>query len=106
MPHYLISRTIPGTINLDDPEVKQAIAKKSCEVIEDMTASGTPYEWHGTARTGEHTLVCHHEADTEQAVRDHSAAGGFPIDSIVEGDQLPGDVFLSPGHSAGPAKTT
>jgi hypothetical protein len=97
---FLIERHIPGVGAWDDA-TKQRVAQASNDVIAQLGQRGVPYEWVGSVATGPDTLVCYHRAPDEAAVRQHSTLGNFPIESVVEGDQLPdGSMRLGPRDAA------
>lgn len=79
MPKYIIERTIPGAGTLS-PEQLADIANTSTCAIKQMDSS---YRWHHSYVTG-NKFYCVHEAESEEAIREHSRRGGFPIDRIEE----------------------
>jgi len=98
---YLITRTIPGVVGWDNT-TRQGVAAASNAVVGSLneSAGDTVYEWVGSVVTGPNTLVCHHRATDADLVRKHSQMGGFPCDSVVEGDTLPpGSMHLGPGDA-------
>lgn len=103
--NFLIERTIPGVMDWD-AATRQGVAAASNAVVGSLNASAgdVVYEWVGSVATGPNTLVCHHRATDPELVRKHSQIGGFPCDSVAEGDTLPpGSMHLGPGDAV--AKT-
>ncbi len=77
MKRYVIEREIPGASELGNDELA-AIAGKSNDVVESL---GVPYRWITSYVAGD-KIYCVHEADDEDAIREHARRGGFPADSI------------------------
>jgi Protein of unknown function (DUF4242) len=77
MKRYVIEREIPGASDLSQEELA-AIAGKSNSVVESL---GVPYRWITSYAAGD-KIYCLHEADDEDAVREHARRGGFPANSI------------------------
>jgi len=61
-------------------EELQAISKTSNAVI---TILGKPYIWIESFVT-EDKIYCIHEAETEDAIREHAKCGNFPVNKIEE----------------------
>lgn len=61
-------------------EELQAISKTSNAVI---TILDKPYKWIQSFVT-EDKIYCIHEADNEDAVREHAKCGNFPVHKIEE----------------------
>ena len=61
-------------------EELQAISKTSVAVI---TVLGKPYKWVQSFVT-EDKLYCIHEAEDENAIREHAKCGNFPVNKIEE----------------------
>ena len=78
MKRYVIEREIPGAANLSQEELA-AIAGKSNTVVESL---GVPYRWITSYVAGD-KIYCVHEADDEDAIREHARRGGFPADSVT-----------------------
>ncbi len=96
---FLIERTIPG-VSEWSAETRHDVAKKSVDVMNKLREEGTQYEWIGSVVTGPDTLVCHHLAPSEAAVRKHSEMGSFPVDSVILGSSLPeGSKLLGPADA-------
>jgi hypothetical protein len=81
MPKFLIERTLPGAGALAQDQLQQ-IAQRSMCAIEHM---GPSYRWLQSYIVGD-TIYCVHEAASEEAVREHSRRGGFPIGRISQID--------------------
>lgn len=78
MKRYLIEREIPGAGDLSHEELA-AIAGKSNDVVESL---GVPYRWITSYVAGD-KIYCVHEADDEDAIREHARRGGFPANTIA-----------------------
>ena len=78
MKRYVIEREIPGASELSQEELA-AIAGKSNDVVESL---GVPYRWITSYVAGD-KIYCVHEADDEDAIREHARRGGFPANSVV-----------------------
>jgi uncharacterized protein DUF4242 len=78
MKRYVIEREIPGASELSQEELA-AIAGKSNDVVESL---GVPYRWITSYVAGD-KIYCVHEADDEDAIREHARRGGFPANSIA-----------------------
>ena len=61
-------------------EELQAISKTSNAVI---TILDKPYKWIQSFVT-EDKIYCIHEADNEDAIREHAKCGNFPVNKIEE----------------------
>lgn len=79
MPKYIVEREIPGAGKLSVPEL-QAISQKSCGVLESM---GPQIQWLESFVTGD-KVYCVYIAPNTDAIREHGARGGFPINRISE----------------------
>jgi hypothetical protein len=77
MKRYVIEREIPGASELGRDELA-AIAGKSNTVVESL---GVPYRWITSYVAGD-KIYCVHEADDEDAIREHARRGGFPANTI------------------------
>jgi Protein of unknown function (DUF4242) len=77
MKRYVIEREIPGAADLSQEELA-AIAGKSNNVVESL---GVPYRWITSYVAGD-KIYCLHEADDEDAIREHARRGGFPASSV------------------------
>jgi hypothetical protein len=78
MPKYVIEREIPGAGKLSRDEL-QAIAKKSCNVLEKM---GPQIQWLESFVTPD-KIYCVYIAPDEDAVRQHAQKGGFPANVVA-----------------------
>jgi len=79
MPRYVIEREIPGAGKLS-PQELQAIAQKSCSVLDQL---GPKIQWVESFVTGD-KLYCVYIAPDEAMVREHARQGGFPANSVAE----------------------
>ena len=79
MKKFIIERKLPGAGNMTVEEL-QAISKTSVAVI---TVLGRPYKWVMSFVT-EDSIYCIHEADDENAIREHGKCGDFPVNKIEE----------------------
>lgn len=79
MPKFLIERNIPGAGKLS-PDELQAIAQKSCGVLQNM---GPQIQWVQSYVTGD-KITCIYIAPNADMVREHAKQGGFPADSVQE----------------------
>jgi hypothetical protein len=74
---YVIERDLPGAGKLSSAEL-QAIARKSNGVLASM---GPNIQWVESYVTGD-KIYCVYRADSEEAIRKHAQAGGFPANKI------------------------
>jgi hypothetical protein len=79
MKKFLIERTIPGVGNMTAEEL-EAISKTSVAVIGVL---GKPYRWVESFVIQD-KIYCIHEAENEEAIREHANCGSFPVDRIDE----------------------
>lgn len=79
MPRYLIERQLPGAGQLSADDL-QGIAKKSNSVLAGMAGRA---QWVQSYVTDD-AITCVYVADSPEAVREHAAAGGFPVTEIRE----------------------
>jgi hypothetical protein len=77
MPKYVIERDIPNAGKLSEAELR-AISEKSCSVLRVM---GSKIQWLESYVTGDR-IYCIYRSDTEDSIREHAAAGGFPANRI------------------------
>lgn len=78
MKRFLIEREIPGASELTEADLAQIADKSNC-----VAASlGVPYRWITSYVAGD-KIYCIHEADDEEAVREHARRGGFPANVVV-----------------------
>ncbi|MEO8770521.1 MAG: DUF4242 domain-containing protein [Ferruginibacter sp.] len=79
MKKFIIERNLPGAGNMTAEEL-QAISKTSNAVI---TILGKPYTWIQSFVTAD-KIYCIHEAQNEEAIREHGKCGNFPVNTIEE----------------------
>ena len=79
MKKFIIERKLPGAGNMTDEEL-QEISRTSVAVI---TVLGRPYRWVESFVT-ENKIYCIHEAENEDAIREHAKCGNFPVNTIEE----------------------
>ena len=78
MPKYVIERELPGAGTLSQSDLC-GISQKSVEVLDAMAGRA---QWLQTYVTDD-KLFCVYIADDEAAVKEHAAAGGFPVNNIA-----------------------
>ena len=78
MPKYLIERKLPGAGKLSTQQL-QAISQKSNEVLRTL---GPEIQWVQSYVTDD-TIYCVYVAPSEELIRQHAKAGGFPADRIT-----------------------
>ena len=99
MPMFLIEREIPGASGLPQAEL-QKIAQRSMCAMEHIPG----YRWHHSYVTGDR-FFCVHEARNEEAIREHSRRGGFPVLKISEIAGVVGpETAEQPGAAPEPAR--
>jgi Nickel responsive protein SCO4226-like len=79
MKKFIVERKLPGAGNMSVEEL-QTISRTSMAVI---TVLGKPYKWVESFVTDD-TIYCIHEAENEDAIREHGKCGGFPVNKIEE----------------------
>ena len=79
MKKFIVERKLPGAGNMTEEEL-QALSKTSLAVI---TILGKPYKWIESFIT-EDKIYCIHEAEDENAIRNHAKCGNFPVNTIEE----------------------
>jgi hypothetical protein len=79
MPRYLIERELPGAGRLTDEEI-QGISQKSNDVLSSMAGRA---QWVQSYVT-DNAITCVYIAESPEAVREHAAAGGFPVTDVRE----------------------
>ena len=79
MKRFMIEREIPGASELTEVQLAE-IAATSNDVVSSL---GVPYRWVTSFVAGD-KVYCVHEADDEQAIREHARRGGFPADAVSE----------------------
>ena len=87
MKRYIIEREIPGASALSEAELAE-ISKKSNTTVASL---GVPYRWVTSYVAGD-KVYCIHEADDEDAIREHARRGGFPANmvSVIANEFGPG----------------
>ena len=78
MPKYVIERKLPGAGKLSAQQLK-AISQKSNEVLRTL---GPEIQWVQSYVTDD-TIYCIYVAPSEELIRQHAKAGGFPADRIT-----------------------
>ncbi|AFM18259.1 hypothetical protein Mycch_3523 [Mycolicibacterium chubuense NBB4] len=78
MKRYIIEREIPGASELSQAELAE-IAAKSNSAVESL---GVPYRWITSYVAGD-KMFCVHEAESEEAIREHARCGGFPANRVT-----------------------
>jgi Protein of unknown function (DUF4242) len=78
MKRYIIEREIPTAGDLSHVQLAE-IAAKSNDVVEGL---GVPYRWITSYVAGD-KIYCVHEAENDEAIREHARRGGFPANSIT-----------------------
>ena len=78
MIRYIIERNIPGASELTQEQLAD-IAATSNQVVDTL---GVPYRWVQSYAAGD-KVYCVHEADDEEAIREHARRGGFPADLVA-----------------------
>jgi len=79
MPKYIIERDLPGAGKLTKEEL-QGISEKSCGVLKHL---GPQIQWLESYVTPD-KIYCVYIAPSEDLIRRHAAAGGFPANRISE----------------------
>ncbi len=79
MPKYVIERELPGAGKLGTDEL-QAIAKKSCDVLKNMSPE---INWIHSYVTND-KVYCVYLSPNEEMIKEHASKGGFPVNSISE----------------------
>jgi hypothetical protein len=79
MPRFVIERELPGAGELS-PDQLQSISQKSCSVLRNL---GPEIQWVESYVTGD-KIYCIYVAPSEQLIRQHAEAGGFPANRISQ----------------------
>ena len=79
MPRFIIERTIPSAGQLTAAD-RQAIARKSCEVLRQLAPD---VQWIESYVTDD-KVYCIYLAPDERTVREHAERGGFPANRVSE----------------------
>ena len=85
MPRYIIERDLVGAGALNGAEL-QAIARKSCEVLDGM---GPKVQWQESFVTDD-KIYCVYIAPDEASIRRHGELGGFPVTRVAQVKQVIG----------------
>lgn len=83
MPKFVIERELPGAGSLS-PEQLQAISRKSCDVLNQLSPQ---IQWQESFITPD-KIYCVYLAPNEEMVREHARQGGFPANRISEVKQV------------------
>ncbi len=86
MPKYVIEREIPKVGELTSADLK-GVAATSCGVIRNMNRDGVDIQWVHSYVTPD-KIYCVYNAPSEEAVRNHASAGGFPANKIARVQQI------------------
>lgn len=79
MPQFVIERDMPGVGQLGPADLKAA-SQTSCSVLRDL---GPDIQWvHGYVTDDK--IYCIYRAPSEELIRRHAVAGGFPANSISQ----------------------
>ncbi len=78
MKRFIIEREVPGAGDLGQDQLAD-IARTSNAA---MASMGVPYRWVTSYAAGD-KIYCVHEADDEQAIREHARRGGFPANKVT-----------------------
>src|SRR5689334_10786371 len=78
MKRYVIEREIPGASELSEAQLAE-IAAKSNDVVASL---GVPYRWITSYVAGD-KIYCIHEAEDDDAIREHARRGGFPANAVT-----------------------
>ena len=78
MPKYVIERNLEGAGQLSEQEL-QAIPQKSNRVVRTL---GPEIQWVQSYVTAD-KIYCVYVAPSEELIRKHARAGGFPADRIT-----------------------
>lgn len=79
MPQFVIEREMPGAGQLSKDDLKGA-SQKSCDVLRDL---GSEIQWVHSYVT-DNKIYCLYRAPSEELIRRHAEAAGFPADSIAQ----------------------
>lgn len=78
MPKFVIERNLPGAGKMSPKEL-QAISQKSNDVLRSL---GPEIQWVQSYVTDD-KIYCVYVAPSEELIRQHAKAGGFPADRIT-----------------------
>jgi hypothetical protein len=77
MKRFMIEREIPGASELTEDQLAE-ISATSNSVVDSL---GVPYRWVTSFVAGD-KVYCVHEAEDEDAIREHGRRGGFPVTAV------------------------
>jgi hypothetical protein len=78
MKRFIIEREIAGAGELTQAQLAQ-IATTSNAVVDTL---GVPYRWVTSYAAGD-KVYCVHEAEDEEAIREHARRAGFPVNAVT-----------------------
>jgi hypothetical protein len=78
MTRFVIEREIPGAKDLSEDQLAE-IARTSNGAVDSL---GVPYTWVTSYVAGD-KIYCVHEAENEEAIREHARCGGFPANRVT-----------------------
>jgi hypothetical protein len=79
MPQFVIEREMPGVGSLSSADLKGA-SQTSCSVLRDL---GPEIQWVHSYVT-DNKIYCVYRAPSEELIRKHADAAGFPANSISQ----------------------
>ena len=79
MKTFIIEREIPGASELTQEQLAE-ISKTSNAAVASL---GVPYNWITSYVAGD-KVICVHEAEDAETIREHARRGGFPANSVTE----------------------
>ncbi|SBS70319.1 conserved hypothetical protein [uncultured Mycobacterium sp.] len=77
MKRFIIERDVPGASDLTQAD----LAELSRQSNNAMASLDVPYRWINSYVTGD-KIYCVHEADDEDAVREHARRSGIPANTV------------------------
>ncbi|HWR35279.1 MAG TPA: DUF4242 domain-containing protein [Clostridia bacterium] len=98
MPKFVIEREIAGLGEMS-PEQIQAVAQKSCEVLNSL---GPQIQWVQSYVTAD-KMFCIYNAPNAEIIAEHARRGGFPANRILQIDQIIDPTTAEPGKKGTPA---
>ena len=78
MKRFIIEREIPGASELTMSQLADVSRTSNAA----MASLEVPYKWITSYVAGD-KVYCVHEADDEQAIREHARRGGFPANKVT-----------------------
>ena len=79
MAQFVIERAMPGVGKLGEGELKAA-SQGSCSVLREL---GPDIQWVHSYVTND-KIYCVYRAPSEELIRRHAEAAGFPVNSIAQ----------------------